>query len=74
MPPGPARDESPFTVGISELLGEDSLCASTCGKWREGRQAPALREKGPPARARARLGTIASFPGRGRGEFATERR
>ena len=32
-PPGPARDKSPFTVGISELLGEgDRPCASTCGK------------------------------------------
>lgn len=39
--------------------GEAGLCA---------------KGKGPPARARARLGRTAGFPGRGRGELAAEGR
>lgn len=75
MLPGPAMDESPCTVGIRQLLAEgDSLCASTCGKWREGRQAPVLRERNlQPGPGQGWEG-LAGFPGRGRGDLAAERR
>lgn len=61
---------------------------STYGKWQERRAACAsalvgngrrggslcTEGKGPPVRARTRLGRTAGFPGKGRGELAAKRR
>lgn len=43
-------------------------------KMAGGEAGPCAEGKGPPARAGAKLGRTAGFPGRGRGELAAERR
>lgn len=44
------------------------------GKMAGGEAGLCAKGKGPPARARARLGRTAGFPGRGRGQLAAEER